>query len=551
MLRRVMATILAGLTALALLSPLRAATQRPRAHILPSAQRAAVVRDLFQAGRELCQDGQYALGGWAIQRASLLSRDDPGIRLWLGHALCQTGDERRGQHQLREALRLLEKFSTPGGETAAEQGMLYHACACNYLGAVAALQGDKQRAATWFEKAAEEETEIREVARANQKTLDAGAPFTWYVPSARRTRGRASTRPGVAAAPTAEGSASVARRWLQAQPIRVQLVDARAALAKARECVRNRDPNQALSLTQRAGKLDRSVVGKDYYHCLAEAYEAKRWLPEAVMALESASAARDAGQEPQARLQQLVAKHPEVQLEPRGLLVGKRLRLRFSCSPALAGQAMSQLERIREHVQSTFGVKLPAVYVRIFDDQASMVRYHTLRTGKAQASWAAAWAIGTSHSPGILTHAENAPSELLKDMKHEYGHLVWRALGGQGRLPKWLDEGLADVVEEGPATATRRLRNAYAADRLMSPSNLERFWKDRSVKTQAEDETVYLCYDQARALVSFLLETRGGDMVMDWLLLLRAGHDAHEAFQLLTGQTWEQFFQIWANTCLR
>ncbi len=50
--------------------------------------------------------------------------------------------------------------------------------------------------------------------------------------------------------------------------------------------------------------------------------------------------------------------------------------------------------------------------------------------------------------------------------------------------------------------------------------------------------------------MTFLLETRGPDMVMDWLLLLRAGHDPEQAFQGLTGQTWEQFFTVWAKACL-
>jgi tetratricopeptide (TPR) repeat protein len=103
---------------------------------------------------------------------------------------------------------------------------------------------------------------------------------------------------------------------------------------------------------------------------------------------------------------------------------------------------------------------------------------------------------------------------LRRVLCHEYAHVLIHALT-RGNLPRWLDEGLAQVTEgEGGAAHLALLERARGGVGTIPFSRLERSFQGLSA---AEAAAAYL---QSRDFVSFLLDRYGWPRMLDLLQAL-------------------------------
>lgn len=603
---RPMAVVLAVVAIAGLaVPPTRSAVNEKKAETSQDTGQATSLADLFRIGYDLCQQGQYDMALWPLKRAANLARNDPGVQLWYAHALIQTGQLREGKNKLVAAERILagtRRNTIPNAS-------VYLACVRNYLGLAAALDHSNSEALVWFRKAIElppkataaqaapagrnrqaagntiaSEKAVAQAAEANKRLLESRAPFAWWVAPDEPLPGSEQLRkgPGLAGdyakaannrwrravapantdrdpSPAGDGqaddrSARIPRDGktggrtvtLSVPPVVVTLLDSTAALTQARALAQIGNLNEALRLADASRAMQPGVA--DAYLVQADLFEAKGWLLEALDALDTA-AAKAAGEQKQIardRAASITKGHAELRLEPRGLLTSKHFRLRFSVPPDAAQATLTHLERVGNDALRTFGVELPVVYVRLFSDTATFQAYVKAIEKEPPAAWLYGRAITSMHSPGILVSATAG----LPTLSHEYAHLVTRSLAGAGEVPHWLDEGIADVVKLGRAVTTDHVRAAFVAGRLPRAEDVEKFFSDAQVKRAADNEVATLFYDVSRCAVSFLLNSCGDQIVVEWLLLIRRGDTARQSFQNLTGLTWERFFLRWMAACL-
>jgi len=112
-------------------------------------------------------------------------------------------------------------------------------------------------------------------------------------------------------------------------------------------------------------------------------------------------------------------------------------------------------------------------------------------------------------------------------LKHELCHLLLHSHIPEGRIPKWLDEGLAQWVSGGMAEIIPNRRNALLteaviADRLISLKSLvEAFPRER--------DDLLLAYEESKSVVSYTIGRYGVESVRRVLEALKQGYEWEEA----------------------
>lgn len=143
-------------------------------------------------------------------------------------------------------------------------------------------------------------------------------------------------------------------------------------------------------------------------------------------------------------------------------IVTPQFTLLTSQPPAEARSVAQRLWAFRLALESLLGAPLEsAVPVTIFAlDGESWRRYAAPRSGLA------GWFSGEPFAADLMFDASTGAQQALELTLHEYTHHLLRALGaGPGRLPPFLDEGLAELF--GTARFTRdALRFAPRADHI-------------------------------------------------------------------------------------
>lgn len=118
------------------------------------------------------------------------------------------------------------------------------------------------------------------------------------------------------------------------------------------------------------------------------------------------------------------------------------------------------------------------------------------------------------------------PQVLATRLTHEYVHVVVAQLGG-GRVPWWLNEGLAEVLSrEMDLNRERLLRRAYATDRTSSLAELEASQLDL-----LEPEALSLAYAQAHATTQELWRAGGTEKMTSALKSMSSGATPEEAIR--------------------
>lgn len=125
---------------------------------------------------------------------------------------------------------------------------------------------------------------------------------------------------------------------------------------------------------------------------------------------------------------------------------------------------------------------------------------------------------------------------------HEYTHAaVARAV--EGRVPAWLHEGLASLMEPGHAhDDDALLAAAAAADELLPLATLE-----RSFVQLSDGERARLAYAQARGLVALLLETHQAYGLNRVFARMNEGESFEQAFSSVTYSSPQGLFARWRD----
>ena len=122
-------------------------------------------------------------------------------------------------------------------------------------------------------------------------------------------------------------------------------------------------------------------------------------------------------------------------------------------------------------------------------------------------------------------------------LTHEFCHLLVHAIAP--RVPRWLDEGLAERAEGESVTAARARLSTQARPKLAELDGRGLRGSDRAAARRF--------YDLALSFTQFLYE-RGGERGMLDLLRALGGRPADAAVEVVYGRTLAQIFEAFAAT---
>jgi hypothetical protein len=156
------------------------------------------------------------------------------------------------------------------------------------------------------------------------------------------------------------------------------------------------------------------------------------------------------------------------------------------------------------------------------------------------------WTGGVAFTDFGIIAISISPSELdwgKRALVHELTHLVVRqaTFSPYGRLPLWLDEGLA-MYNEGELDPVFRsyLEEAILEDELISVRSLCSPFSAYSAKAS-------LSYAQSYSLVEYLLDNYGQGKMLDLLALLKQGSTYDEALTEVYGFDMDGLDALWRD----
>jgi Flp pilus assembly protein TadD len=118
------------------------------------------------------------------------------------------------------------------------------------------------------------------------------------------------------------------------------------------------------------------------------------------------------------------------------------------------------------------------------------------------------------------------PQVLSTRLTHEYVHVVLAQIGG-GRVPWWLNEGLAETFSRQMDQSRQRLlRKAYAAEPTPTLADLEARQLD-----QLEPEELAMAYAQAHAATQVLWNEGGTKKMADAIRRIKDGASSQDAIR--------------------
>jgi hypothetical protein len=142
-----------------------------------------------------------------------------------------------------------------------------------------------------------------------------------------------------------------------------------------------------------------------------------------------------------------------------------------------------------------------------------------------------------------LSRFDSQPALLRPVLKHEYAHLLLHRHIAAPRLPRWLDEGIAQHLSDGlseylPGRQERILGEALAADRVFPLAAL-------AVRFPADRYGRQLAYEQSRSIVGAMVRDYGDRFLPALLALMVDGATAAEAFQSVSGISLAEAEAVW------
>ena len=142
-----------------------------------------------------------------------------------------------------------------------------------------------------------------------------------------------------------------------------------------------------------------------------------------------------------------------------------------------------------------------------------------------------------------LSRLDQRSGDLYATLKHEYAHLLLHQAIDRQRLPRWLDEGVAQWASDGlseylPAVQRSLLPQAASAGRLF-------YLEELRVRFPDDAQGLQLAYEQSRSFVNYLVRRFGDDALRGLLQSLAAGAAPWEAFEEALGAGLETTEDEW------
>ena len=141
------------------------------------------------------------------------------------------------------------------------------------------------------------------------------------------------------------------------------------------------------------------------------------------------------------------------------------------------------------------------------------------------------------------TKMNTAPFSLGRIMKHELCHLLLHSRVKNGRLPRWLDEGISQLASDGIAEILMSgrgsiLDKAVLSNKLLGMRGLsQRFPRDR--------ESLLLAYEESKSFVEFINHEFGQRGIQDLLGNLQEGNEIDEAILNSFSVPFEELEKRW------
>ena len=210
----------------------------------------------------------------------------------------------------------------------------------------------------------------------------------------------------------------------------------------------------------------------------------------------------------------------------------------FAEDSAYAVQVSRTAERLYHRLQVELGFDRAVKKHHLFwlwKDRCRIYIYRN-RAEYLAATGAPDWSSGFVKSRvRIVSSFHQAETFLESVLPHEVAHVMFRELVGYDnpRVPKWLDEGVAQFAETldcdlmSDPMVERVARGIYLP--LSDLSDVQLRWSD--------NETARLFYDEAESLVRFLLRRYGSGRFVEFCSNLRVGYSVERALSLVTGSS--------------
>lgn len=211
----------------------------------------------------------------------------------------------------------------------------------------------------------------------------------------------------------------------------------------------------------------------------------------------------------------------------RADLVLQTSRVRILHTPALKPLAL-QIAEMSPDIMRSLEIKLGLPFdfkptVVPAPDRASFIRL-------GGRPWFTAFAVPHKRQVVLdLSRLNQRAGDLYATLKHEYAHLLLHRAIANRRLPRWLDEGVAQWVSDGlseylPAAQRVELPQAAAAGRLF-------FLAELSDQFPVDQQGLQLAYEQSRSFINYMVRRFGEDALRLLLQLLASGAVPWEAFE--------------------
>jgi tetratricopeptide (TPR) repeat protein len=171
-------------------------------------------------------------------------------------------------------------------------------------------------------------------------------------------------------------------------------------------------------------------------------------------------------------------------------------------------------------------------------EPVTVVLYTTeqFRAAANAPDWAGAMYDGRIKIPTV--GALQNPAELKSTLAHEFTHAVVAQLAG-GAAPKWLNEGLAELLQSNDLTRIEQL--LARSPRRLPHAQLERDFSGLS------SSDVALAYAQSAVAVRRMMDLRGAAAVVALLQALGRGTRFDQAFQSTIAMRYEDFVSMLAR----
>jgi len=127
--------------------------------------------------------------------------------------------------------------------------------------------------------------------------------------------------------------------------------------------------------------------------------------------------------------------------------------------------------------------------------------------------------------------------ELTRSVRHEYVHAMIHRLGS-GKVPGWLDEGLAQWTEGNVHSSLPRIFRTWLTNNSLLP-----FGSLSKGFTQLPPKVVPVAYAQSLYATRELIRRHGFARLAQYLESLRKGLTHHDAFKAVFGESEEIFGQ--------